>query len=455
MSTLDPKLHDLPVQSYSVTNMTAQVCCSGKDTAAVQTIDSGMDMLQSTSTSQGNDIVAKQLSDPILSDVYEWVQQNRRPYLRHVKSTTQRKLWWQFPKLILYNDIFCRKAHTAPGQPVVYQVLIPTSLITETMNIFHGNPCSGHYSAERTFKKALSMCYWPSMRTDIDNFCDMCQTCEVYGKPVPKHRAPLQSIQAERPFQFVCTDVTELPLTSCGHKYVLVVQDHFTKYVNAFPMSDQKDATVAQLLCERYITEHGVPEELFSDQGRQYESDISHTMCQRLNIKKKRTSPYHPHGNGMVERFNRTLKEQLAKLVHQNGGEWDHYLSAVVLSFNSTPHSSTGYSPYFLAHGREPRDPANVELSMPIVSWSPQNYSSELVNRLDTAFQAVCCHREEQSLKREYYFNKRARLILINLEIWYGWMIPLHRERNLTQTGLDLTKLSHQTTMDLSTNSWI
>uniref|UniRef100_A0A3Q3MR96 Integrase catalytic domain-containing protein n=1 Tax=Labrus bergylta TaxID=56723 RepID=A0A3Q3MR96_9LABR len=199
------------------------------------------------------------------------------------------------------------------------------------------------------------------------------------------------------------------PLTSQGHKYVLVVQDHFTKYVNAFPMSDQKATTVGKLLCERYIPEHGVPEELFSDQGRQYESEIVQTICQRLNIKKKRTTPYHPRGNGMVEKFNKTLEEQLARLLHDNDGEWDHYLPAVVLSYNSTPHSSTGYSPYFLAHGRELCIPANVTLSTPYVSQTPQNYGSELVKRLETVFQFVRSHREDQRLKREYYFNKHVK----------------------------------------------
>lgn len=77
----------------------------------------------------------------------------------------------------------------------------------------------------------------------------MCHICEAY-KPVPQHRAPLQSIQAERPFQFVDNDTTELPLTSQGHRHVLVVQEHFTKYGSAFPMSDQKAITVAQLLCK-------------------------------------------------------------------------------------------------------------------------------------------------------------------------------------------------------------
>lgn len=203
----------------------------------------------------------------------------------------QRKLWWQFPKLVLYNAILCRRVQTTPAQPVVYQVLIPTSLYKATLNILHGSPSSGHYSADRTLKKALTMCYWTSMRSDIEKFCETCHTCEAFRKPVPKHRAPLHSIQAEKPFQFVCTDITELPLTSQGHRYVLVVQDHFTKYVNAYPMSDQKATTVAKLLCERYISEHGVPEELFSDQGRQYESVILQMICQRLHIKKKRTSP--------------------------------------------------------------------------------------------------------------------------------------------------------------------
>ncbi|KAI3372312.1 hypothetical protein L3Q82_022807, partial [Scortum barcoo] len=150
-------------------------------------------------------------------------------------------------------------------------------------------------------------------------------------------------------------------------------------------------------------------EELFSDQGRQYESEIIQTICQRLHIKKKRTTPYHPRGNGMVERFNRTLKEQLAKLIHQHGGEWDDYLSAVVLAFNSTPHSTTGYSPYFLAHGREACLPASVHLSTPVVLQTPQNYGSELVRRLDTVFQAVRSHSEDQRLKREYYFNQHVK----------------------------------------------
>lgn len=149
--------------------------------------------------------------------------------------------------------------------------------------------------------------------------------------------------------------------------------------------------------------EHGVPEELFSDHRSQFESDIIQTVCKRH--KKKRTTPYHPRGNGMVERFNRTVKDQLAKPVHDSGGEWDYYCICQQLFFPSMPlHTSTGYSPYFLAHGREPRLPADVFFSLPGVSETPQNYGSswdcldlELIGTMDVLDHAsyvvfcVCC----------------------------------------------------------------
>lgn len=114
-----------------------------------------MEMSHHIPFSQGTDIVAEQLSDPNLSRVNAWIQKNKRPYLKHLKGNTLWKFWWQFPKPLLCNDLLCQTAQTALGKPVVFQVLIPISLIKDPMNNLHGNPCSGHYSADHTFKKAL------------------------------------------------------------------------------------------------------------------------------------------------------------------------------------------------------------------------------------------------------------------------------------------------------------
>ena len=123
---------------------------------------------------------------------------------------------------MLRGDVLCRTAHLAPGQPEMY------------------------YRAERTLKRAWSWCFWPGMRSAIEQYCESCEACESRRKPVPERRALLQSISADRPCQLVCSDITEMPVTSRGNRYVLVVQDHFTKYVNAYSMVDQKASTVAQ-----------------------------------------------------------------------------------------------------------------------------------------------------------------------------------------------------------------
>uniref|UniRef100_A0A096M937 CCHC-type domain-containing protein n=1 Tax=Poecilia formosa TaxID=48698 RepID=A0A096M937_POEFO len=88
--------------------------------------------------------------------------------------------------------------------------------------------------------------------------------------------------------------------------------------------------------------------------------------------------------NGVVKRFNRVLKECI-QTCERSHSSWKCTLKFFLFTFNSTPHLSTGYSPYFLAHGREPRLPANVHISSP---------------------KTVLLHHEEQKQKREYYYNK-------------------------------------------------
>ena len=108
---------------------------------------------------------------------------------------------------------------------------------------------------------------------------------------------------AERPFQRVFADITELPVTSKQNRYVLVVMDQFTKYVNLFALQDQTAQSVAKCIFDKYICEHGIPEILHTDQGRQFDSALVHALCKLVGMNKTRTSPYHPQSDGLVERF--------------------------------------------------------------------------------------------------------------------------------------------------------
>ena len=106
-----------------------------------------------------------------------------------------------------------------------------------------------------------------------------------------------------------------LPCTHSGNKYILIVADYFSKWVEAFPMPNQEACTVAELLIKEVVCRFGVPLLIHSDQGRNFESAVFTEMCQLLGIQKIRTTAHHPQSDGMVERFNRTIEDQLAKFV--------------------------------------------------------------------------------------------------------------------------------------------
>lgn len=298
----------------------------------------------------------------------------------------------------------CRRVKASPNTPVNFQVVLPTALISTALTCLHGNQFSGHLSAERTLQRARRICYWPYMTRDIHKFCVECLPCQTRSCPTPHERAPLQPIQAERPFQKVATDITEFPVTSAGNRYVLVVMDYFTRYVNLFPLKDQHATTVAKYIFE-YIRHHGVPESIHTDQGGQFESDLIKHLCGFLGINKTRTSPYHAQSDGMVERLNRTLKDQLAKYIVESSGEWDQYLPQAELAYNSSVHSSTGFSPFFLVNGREPNLPLDVMLyCCPTVTSStpstPAAYATHLATRLSRAFSTVQYDVQSSTTKR-------------------------------------------------------
>ena len=144
-----------------------------------------------------------------------------------------------------------------------------------------------------------------------------------------------------------------LPLTESGNKYIVVIADYFTKWVEALPIPDQEASTIAELLVKEVICRFGVPQLIHSDQGRNFESVLCAEMCQLLGIKKTRTTPYHPASDGMVERFNRTLEMQLSKFADDNQKDWDLHIPFLVMAYHSADHDSTGCSPSKMMLGRE------------------------------------------------------------------------------------------------------
>ena len=138
--------------------------------------------------------------------------------------------------------------------------------------------------------------------------------------------------------------------------------DIFSKYTQAIPTRDQRGSPVARVLVQEWFYKFGVPARIHSDQGRNFESALIEQLCGLYNIKKTRTTPYHPQGNGHCERFNRTLHDLLRTFPPAQKREWTEYLPQVIFAYNTTMHQATGESPFFLMFGQEPQLPIDFLL---------------------------------------------------------------------------------------------
>ena len=142
-----------------------------------------------------------------------------------------------------------------------------------------------------------------------------------------------------------------------GNKYAVVFVDYLSKWPEVFATSDQTAPTIAKLLVEEIISQHGVPQQLLSDRGPVFLSKLLLAVCDCMGIKKVNTSAYHPQSDGLVENFYRTLTDMLAKSLVLGTREWDNRLPYVLFAYRAAVQVSTGESPFFLVYGRDPQAP--------------------------------------------------------------------------------------------------
>lgn len=165
---------------------------------------------------------------------------------------------------------------------------------------------------------------------------------------------------------------------SCYNSY-----NHFTKYAVAIPTPNQKATTVAKSLWDNFLIHYGIPEKLHSDQGPDFESRTIKELCRIIGIHKIRTTPYHPRGNP-GERFNRTLLDMLGTLPDQDKTHWKDFVKPLAHAYNCTKNDVTGFTPYELMFGRQPRLPIDLAIGLPVTDVSPHTSHSQYVQDLKT-----------------------------------------------------------------------
>ena len=189
--------------------------------------------------------------------------------------------------------------------------------------------------------------------------------------------------------------------------------DHFTRYAQAYPSKTQTALATAKLLWNNFIVHYGFPTKIISDQGHSFESELIANLCEVAGVQKLRTSPYHPQTNGQYESFNSTLLNMLDTLTPEQKKDWKTYVPAMVHAYNCTRNTATGYSPYYLLFGRDPRLPTDVEFGLKRgnqqVSPSRSNYITQLKRRLRFAHKKAKQVAGRQQARHKGLYDRRCK----------------------------------------------
>ena len=279
---------------------------------------------------------------------------------------------------VLRDGVLCLANMDPQATEKHERIHVPLQLRAPLVQRMHCGKFAGHFGRKKTLAKLQKRYIWGSMARDVTNVLKTCTLCWQYAKSGPK-KLPLCSLPRGWPGEVLAMDLFgPLPKTPRGSTVILVFIDHFTRWVEPVALKKAEVSDVVSCLRDVWMPKHGVPAVLLSDNGPQFVAAVLRDFCASIGVRKIYSTPYHPQGNSVAESFMRTLKKGLSGLVAEDGRDWDLYLSAVALAHNSTPNVATGFSPFFLVHGREALLPVQRHLDEPRLDATARLWLSRL-----------------------------------------------------------------------------
>ena len=200
------------------------------------------------------------------------------------------------------------------------QIVIPPSLKWLIYQEFYKN--IAYLGAERSYHLAKSRVYRPKMEKDIKFFIDTEFPCLASKKQHITPHAPLGTVTSTSPMDIIAIDFLKIDRAAGGYEYILVVIDQFTRYAQAYATTNKSTKTAAEKLFNDFVLKFGMPNRILHDQGKEFENKLFHELEKYFGIKRCRTTPCQPMGNGMVEHLNSTVIHMLHTLAEKLKYKW-------------------------------------------------------------------------------------------------------------------------------------
>ena len=306
--------------------------------------------------------------------------------------------------------------YEGPDMPGHRRIVVPTHLKQKILDEHHDLPFAGHFAVKKLSQRISQYFYWNGLKSDVYKKCSSCVSCASVQGQGDRGRPPLVSIPVGGPFDCIGMDFVELDVSKQGHRYALVFQDYLSKWPEVYALADRKATTVAECLLD-LVWKHGVPNKIIHDRAPEFLSEVLQETAELLGISQLPTSGGHPQTDGLVERFNRTLKQALAKMVTKGGRNWDMLLGPVLLAYRATPHTSTGMSPFYLLYGRSPQLPSALDFRVPVQRFPTieTEYGQELVKELKQARTIAKQNIDKKQKEQKKYYDRKVKDVKLKI----------------------------------------
>jgi transposase InsO family protein len=342
-----------------------------------------------------------QLEDENLRPMIEYLQFNKLPD----NSSEASKIKINSSSYILEDGMLKHiwiPTNTNRNTDVRKQIVVPNILRQQIMSEYHDSYSGGHFSTNKTFDKIRDRYWWLTLYKDVDQYTKSCEVCQRRNVPRREQQTALMTTPiSDGPFSRWGVDVVgPLPETKNGNKYLVVFTDSFTRWVEVFYTSEVKEEFIAEFLVCEIVCRYGAPKYLVSDRGANFLSALSMKIYELLKINKVNTTSYHPQSNGIVERFNATLINMLAKF--SNEDDWDSYVPYILSAYRSSYNSTIEETPYYMTFGKQMVLPYDAMLNAGEAYYgSRSDYCDEIAYRITESNKRVKSLLNQIAEKRE------------------------------------------------------
>ena len=363
----------------------------------------------------------EQQEDPVLYQVVKHRKSSRETFKEALLKVTDRKAVSAYAKskdqLVMKNGLLYQQSKQGQTQETVLQFVVPQIHRNAALDGCHRE--AAHQGQNRSVSLMQEQFWWPSMARDLRNCIRKCGHCEKFEAALPI--APLKPLACSGLGELLHVDFTSIEETVPLReepviRNVMVMQDHFSKYVVAYVVKDQMARTAAEMLRNGYFGLFGAPAYLVSDQGKAFTGHLISNLCELYGVQKLRTSPYHAQTNGQVERMNQTIIRMIGKLEQDKKARWSEHLPEMLAAYYGTRSAVTGYSPYFLLFRRKSRMP--VDCLFPPLHDSPHQAKMEvsvaaMQKMLKEAFAVERNLTSQEAARQRRYYDRKAGAVAL------------------------------------------